>query len=64
MLLRKNTIDISVKFIQSAKTSSIENFHDYKPKITSNPRKQIENLSQSNKKIIKSVKRERFGLKK
>ena len=41
-------------------SSPIENSHKCKPKTVSNPRKQIEKVSQNNKKFIKDITREEF----
>ena len=63
MSLRKITFDNSVRYEPSTNSSQSENSHDHKPKTVSNPRKQIKNLSQSNKMFIKDyIRAESFKM--
>ena len=53
MKLRKVTLDNSVNYISSVKSSPSENSHDHKPKTASNPGKQNKKIS-SNQNSLKT----------
>ena len=55
MLLRKITIENTLKYIPSTISSPSEVSHDHKSKTVSNPRKQNEKLPQNDKKSLKII---------
>ena len=61
MTLGKLTIDNSVRYIPESGKTKERNIKPNTIKAGSLPRKQNENISQSNKKFLKNVAAQRFG---